>query len=129
MGKAQTKAQNKYINKVYDRINLITPKGKKEQIKANADSHGESVNSFINRAIDETIARDNAEATSTPIVEQNEQKPQEEEHIILPWEEPKAEQKDKRPKTIEDLIQLQKQFAMKKEQEPEEEHIPLPWEE
>lgn len=69
MGKAQTKAQNKYINKVYDRINLITPKGKKEQIKAHADSQGESVNAFINRAIDKTIAEDNkrkSEASAEP---------------------------------------------------------------
>ena len=58
MGKASTKAQNKYINKAYDRINLVVPKGKKEAIKEYADSLGESVNGFINRAIDETIKRE-----------------------------------------------------------------------
>ncbi len=34
------------------------PKGKKDIIKAHAESKGESVNSFINRAVDETIERD-----------------------------------------------------------------------
>lgn len=126
---AQKRASAKYNAKAYDRVELKVKKGRKEELQEHASRKNESLNSFINRAIDETIARDNADATSTPIVEQNEQNTQEEEHIILPWEDSAAEQKDKRPKTIEDLIQLQKQFAMKKEQEPEEEHIPLPWEE
>lgn len=60
MGKASTRAQNKYISKTYDRINLTVPKGHKEEIKAHADIRGESVNAFINRAIDEAIARDKA---------------------------------------------------------------------
>lgn len=59
MGKASTKAQNKYIAKAYDRINLVVEKGKKEIIKSHAESRGESVNGFINRAIDEAIQHDN----------------------------------------------------------------------
>lgn len=59
MGKASTKAQNKYISKAYDRINLTVPKGQKDVIKAHADGLGESVNGFIQRAIDETMTRDN----------------------------------------------------------------------
>lgn len=58
MGKASTKAQNKYIAKAYDRINLTMPKGKKEAVQTHANQHGESVNAFINRAIDEAIERD-----------------------------------------------------------------------
>lgn len=58
MGKASTKAQNKYINKKYDRINLIVPKGEKDIIKEHAESLGESVVGFINRAINETMQRD-----------------------------------------------------------------------
>ncbi len=58
VGKASTRAQNKYIAKTYDRINLTVPKGKKEQIQNHAKSQGESTNEFINRAIDETIERD-----------------------------------------------------------------------
>lgn len=61
MGTARTRAQNKYIAKAYDRINLIVPKGEKETIKTHAESNGESLNSFINRAIDETMERDNKE--------------------------------------------------------------------
>ncbi|WP_294473120.1 Arc family DNA-binding protein [uncultured Intestinimonas sp.] len=34
------------------------PKGKKDTIKAHAESHGQSVNSFINEAIDEKMERD-----------------------------------------------------------------------
>ena len=57
--KAQQAAVNRYMAKAYDRVNLTVPKGRKEQIKAHAEQHGESVNAFINRAINETIARDN----------------------------------------------------------------------
>lgn len=58
-GTSQTRAKNKYNAKTYDRIALQVKKGKKEEIKAHADSKGESLNGFINRAIDETIKRDN----------------------------------------------------------------------
>lgn len=59
MGKSSTKAQNKYINKAYDRINLTVPKGEKEIIKAHADMYDRgSVNGFIQRAIKETMQRD-----------------------------------------------------------------------
>lgn len=61
MGKASTRAQNKYIDKAYDRINLTVPKGKKDRIKEHAESLGESVNGFINRAIDETIENDKSD--------------------------------------------------------------------
>ena len=58
MGKASTKAQNKYIAKAYDRINLVLPKGRKDVIKAHAEAHGQSVNGFINEAIDEKMERE-----------------------------------------------------------------------
>jgi predicted HicB family RNase H-like nuclease len=41
-----------------DRLSVAVPKGKKDQIKAHAEARGESVNAFINRAIDETIERE-----------------------------------------------------------------------
>lgn len=56
--KAQQRATNKYISKAYDRINLTVPKGQKEIIQAHAAAQGESVNGFINRAVDETMERD-----------------------------------------------------------------------
>lgn len=59
--KAQQKAVNKYMKENYDRINLLLPKGKKAVIQDYAASHGESVNGFINRVIDEAMAHDKAE--------------------------------------------------------------------
>ena len=57
-GKTSAKSKNTWIAKTYDRINLTVAKGKKDAIQAHADSKGESVNGFINRAIDETMERD-----------------------------------------------------------------------
>ena len=56
-----TKKKNEWIADKLDRINLTMPKGKKEIVKAHAESHGESVNGFINRAIDEQMERDQTE--------------------------------------------------------------------
>lgn len=50
--KAHIKATNKWMAKAYDRVNLTMPKGKKEKIQAHAEARGESVNGFINRAVD-----------------------------------------------------------------------------
>ncbi len=58
MAERKAKWQNDYISRTYDRINLTVEKGKKDIIKAHAESKGESVNAFINRAIDETMERD-----------------------------------------------------------------------
>ena len=52
------KKQNEWIADKYDRINLTVPKGKKAEIQAFAEAHGESVNGFIGRAIAETMERD-----------------------------------------------------------------------
>ncbi len=59
ISKAQQKAVHKYVKSKYDRIDLTLPKGDKERIKAHATANGESVNSFIQRAINETIENDN----------------------------------------------------------------------
>ena len=53
-----TKKKNNWIADKLDRINLTVPKGKKDKIKAHAERQGESVNGFINRAIDETMKKD-----------------------------------------------------------------------
>jgi len=59
VSKAQQKAVHKYIKSNYDRIELtVKPKGKKQTIKDHAASNGETLNSFINRAINETILRE-----------------------------------------------------------------------
>lgn len=54
----KVKYNNEFISKAYDRINLTVPKGQKDIIKAHADSIGESVNAFINRAIAEAMRKD-----------------------------------------------------------------------
>lgn len=58
MSKTSAKVKNRYNDKAYDRINLTVPKGQKGIIKAHAESQGESVNGFIQRAIAETIDND-----------------------------------------------------------------------
>ena len=55
----KVKYKNSFIAKKYDRINLTVPKGDKERIQAHAEARKESVNSFIQRAIKETMERDN----------------------------------------------------------------------
>ena len=64
VSKAQQKAQNKWIAKAYDRINLTVPKGRKDSIQAHASARGESVNGFIGRAIAETMERDGSQGTA-----------------------------------------------------------------
>jgi len=49
---------NEFIKQAYDRVNLTLPKGQKDKIKAHAESRGESVNSFICRAIAAQVERD-----------------------------------------------------------------------
>ena len=43
---------NEFNKNAYDRISLMLRKGKKELIQQRAQQNGESVNAFINRAID-----------------------------------------------------------------------------
>ena len=62
VSKKQQACVNRYITKVYDRINLTIPKGKKELIQEHTTNTGESVNAFINRAIEETIQSDRGSA-------------------------------------------------------------------
>ena len=66
VSKAQQRAVNKYMAANYDRINLTVPKGKKDTIQAHAAAQGESVNSFINRAIDQTMAQEAAGSPTRP---------------------------------------------------------------
>lgn len=56
--KAQQKAVSKYMKENYDVYQIRMPKGKKDTIKAHAEARGESVNAFINRAIDEAMERE-----------------------------------------------------------------------
>ncbi len=57
---ARNRATQKYKSKNYKRIPLDVPISKYEEIKAFADAHGETVNGFIKRSIDETMYGDRA---------------------------------------------------------------------
>ena len=58
-GKSSTKAKNKYNATNYDNLRIVVPKGTKDIIKAHAERNGESINGFVNRAINETMENDN----------------------------------------------------------------------
>ena len=58
-GKTSNESKAKYNAKVYDRINLVVKKGERDKLKSHAEKQGESLNGFINRAIQEAIQRDN----------------------------------------------------------------------
>ncbi len=61
ISKAQQRATANYVKKTYDRIEIKVAKGQKEIIQAHANKKdGGSLNAFINRAINETMVRDNA---------------------------------------------------------------------
>ena len=62
--KAQQKAVSKYMKENYDVYQIRMPKGKKATIQAHAEAHSESVNGFINRAITETMERDDGRTPS-----------------------------------------------------------------
>jgi predicted HicB family RNase H-like nuclease len=55
ISKKQQASVHKYVKENYDRIELTVPKGRKADIQAHAATKGESVNAFINRAINETM--------------------------------------------------------------------------
>lgn len=59
---AQKKASVKYLEKL-DEVRIRMPKGKKATIQAHAEAQGQSVNAYINAAIDEKMAQ---EATESP---------------------------------------------------------------
>ena len=58
VSKAQQKAVAKYMKTNYDELKIRVDKGKKSQLQAHASEHKESLNGFVNRAIDETMVRD-----------------------------------------------------------------------
>ena len=59
--KAQQKAVSKYMKENYDVYQIRMPKGRKSELQKYAAQREESLNGFINRAINEAIARDGSE--------------------------------------------------------------------
>ena len=55
---ALKRAIKKYDQEKVDRIIFRVPKGKRDMIQTHAAEQGESVSASLNRAVDETMARD-----------------------------------------------------------------------
>ena len=55
---ARKKANEKYLKESVEDVRIRVPKGQKAVIKSHAEKQGESMNSFVIRAIDETMERD-----------------------------------------------------------------------
>lgn len=73
MGKTSTDSKRKYNEKAYDRIEVTVPKGDKAKYKAHAEvKDSGSLNSFIKRAMAETLERDNSGKPAPSGIEQEE---------------------------------------------------------
>ena len=59
LSEARKRANEKYNAKAYEQIQVRVKIGKKSEIKACADLLGQSVNEFINEAIDEKMDKAN----------------------------------------------------------------------
>ena len=85
-GTAQTRAKNKYNAKAYDRVALQVKKGRKDIIKQHAEQHGESLNGFIKRAIDETMERDDNEKSDVRAARQEYANGETVNHDAINWD-------------------------------------------
>lgn len=61
-GKNSPESINRYMQKAYDRLNVLVPKGRRDEIKAAASTAGESMNQYIVTAINQRMERDKQEA-------------------------------------------------------------------
>ncbi len=57
MPTARTKANRKYNEKAYDRLEVTVKRGDKAEIKAYAESLDLSLNAYINRLIDNDMSK------------------------------------------------------------------------
>ena len=64
--KAHMQASRRYNEKAYDRIELKVPKGRKAELQEHAQQRGESLNGFVNRAIDTVVEMDTADTEDVP---------------------------------------------------------------
>ena len=58
VSEAQKRAVNKYITEKTDELKIRISKGKKSLLQAHASERSESLNGFVNRAIDCQMERD-----------------------------------------------------------------------
>lgn len=101
------KYNNEFIKQTYDRINLTVPKGRKAELQAVAERHGQSVNGFINSLIDEALARETAAGSQSPEnVPTQVQPPESEPRIGTPewWAQRKSKPQEPRPGGYMDVV-------------------------
>ena len=55
MGKTSSAVKNRYNTKAYDRIALTVTKGNRDALRVISENVGESVNAFVNKAIEQRI--------------------------------------------------------------------------
>lgn len=65
VSEAQRRANMKYDKENFEYCTVKVRKGKKAKLQAHVAKRGESLNGFINRAIDEAVERDNAATAQT----------------------------------------------------------------
>lgn len=70
---ARRKANQKYLKESVEDIRIRVPRGQKEVYKAHADSQKESLNSFVIRAMNETIERDKDTSQTTELPQNTEE--------------------------------------------------------
>lgn len=63
---AQRKSAQKWDAANLDRISVALPKGKKDEIKAAAAIHGETMNQYVKTAIDQRLEHDRPATGDNP---------------------------------------------------------------
>lgn len=66
ISEARQRANAKYNKKAYDRLEMKVPKGKKAEIISHAEEQGESLNKFLNRAVDNQMELDRKTKADSP---------------------------------------------------------------
>lgn len=69
--RANKKWNDMHLKERYDEIKVRVSKGKKEIIQAEASKHGESLNAYINRAIDSLMSNGGSCGNSEAETEDN----------------------------------------------------------
>lgn len=99
VSEARRKTNERYNAKAYDEIKVHVPKGHKAELQTHAEQQNESLNGFINRAIDTQLERDNR--TATEIIEQD----------YLPLEQTIVNQFRDEGTSDEEILQFLREFS------------------
>ena len=82
LSKARKTANAKYNAKAYEQLPVRVAKGQKNIIQAHATARKESLNGFVNRAVNETMERDNSNPATEVCTANIQLTPEEEAQII-----------------------------------------------